>query len=54
MNENHILYIKTQIEMLREELNVFVEHPEIFSNEIKEYSEKINKLINEYMINQTK
>lgn len=54
MDKNHLAHIKEQIEVLREELNVFIEYPDIFSSEIEEYSDKINKLINEYMISQIK
>lgn len=54
MDKNHSAHIKEQIEVLREELNVFIEYPDIFSSEIEEYSDKINKLINEYMISQIK
>lgn len=54
MDKNHLSHIKEQIEILRDELNVFIEYPDIFSSEIEEYSDKINKLINEYMISQMK
>lgn len=42
--------LKKEIETLREEINTYIEYPEIFKDELVESSNKIDILINKYMI----
>lgn len=49
MSNNEIHVLKREIEILREEINTYMEYPEIFKEEIVDTSGKIDKLINEYM-----
>lgn len=41
--------LKKQIESLREEINTYIEYPEIFKDELIETSSKIDELINKYI-----
>jgi hypothetical protein len=41
--------IKSEIEELREELNTYIEYPNIFKDELILSSKKIDELINKYM-----
>jgi len=41
--------LKKEIELLREEINTYMEYPEIFKDELIETSSKIDELINKYM-----
>ncbi len=42
--------LKSEIELLREEVNTYIEYPEIFKEELIESSNKIDILINKYML----
>ncbi|MEG1310707.1 MAG: aspartyl-phosphate phosphatase Spo0E family protein [Romboutsia sp.] len=42
--------LKNEIEALRDEINTYIEYPEIFKDELVESSNKIDTLINKYMI----
>ncbi|MBO3444697.1 MULTISPECIES: aspartyl-phosphate phosphatase Spo0E family protein [Clostridia] len=42
--------LKKEIETLREEINTYIEYPEIFKDELVDSSNKIDTLINKYMI----
>lgn len=41
--------LKKEIEVLRDEINTYIEYPEIFKDELIETSNKIDELINKYM-----
>ncbi|MEG0842846.1 MAG: aspartyl-phosphate phosphatase Spo0E family protein [Clostridium sp.] len=41
--------LKNEIEQLREEINTYIEYPEIFKDELIESSNKIDTLINKYI-----
>lgn len=41
--------IKEEIESLREEINRYIQYPDIFKEELVETSQKIDVLINEYL-----
>ncbi len=41
--------LKKEIEALRDEINTYIEYPEIFKEEIVDTSNKIDILINKYM-----
>ncbi|HSQ33516.1 MAG TPA: aspartyl-phosphate phosphatase Spo0E family protein [Peptostreptococcaceae bacterium] len=41
--------IKEEIESLREEINRYIQYPDIFKEELVESSQKIDILINEYL-----
>lgn len=41
--------LKTEIEELREEINTYIEYPDIFKDELVESSKKIDILINKYI-----
>lgn len=41
--------LKKEIETLREEINTYIEYPEIFKDELVESSKKIDDLINKYI-----
>lgn len=41
--------LKKEIELLRDEINAYIEYPEIFKDELVEASTKIDLLINKYM-----
>jgi len=41
--------IKEEIESLREEINRYIQYPDIFKEELVETSQKIDILINEYL-----
>lgn len=41
--------IKKEIESLREEINTYIEYPEIFKEELVDTSNKIDILINKYI-----
>lgn len=46
---NELEVLKIEIETLREEINTYIEYPEIFKDELIESSSKIDILINRYM-----
>lgn len=41
--------IKGEIEFLREEINRYIQYPDIFKDELIETSQKIDMLINKYL-----
>ncbi|MEG2353623.1 MAG: aspartyl-phosphate phosphatase Spo0E family protein [Clostridium sp.] len=41
--------LKTEIEELRQEINTYIQYPEIFKEELIESSKKIDILINKYI-----
>lgn len=49
MTDIDLEILKKQIESLREEINTYIEYPEIFREELIESSSKIDELINKYM-----
>ncbi|MGL6108155.1 aspartyl-phosphate phosphatase Spo0E family protein [Romboutsia sp.] len=49
MANNEMETLKREIEVLREEINTYIEYPEIFKDELVESSSKIDILINRYM-----
>ncbi len=50
MTNRELEVLKEDIETLREEINTYIEYPEIFKDEIIEASNKIDILINKYII----
>lgn len=50
MTNRELEMLKKEIELLREEINTYIEYPEIFKEELVESSNKIDKLINKYML----
>ncbi len=50
MTNRELEELKTEIELLREEVNTYIEYPEIFKEELIESSNKIDILINKYML----
>ena len=51
MTNRELEELKTEIELLREEVNTYIEYPEIFKEELIESSNKIDILINKLIIN---
>lgn len=49
MGKNSVLVLKKSIEDLREEINRYIEYPNIFKEEIISTSRRIDELINEYL-----
>ena len=49
MANNELEALKNEIEEVREEINTYIEYPEIFQEELVESSKKIDILINKYM-----
>lgn len=50
MTNRELEELKKEIELLREEVNTYIEYPEIFKEELIESSNKIDILINKYML----
>ncbi len=50
MTNRELESLKKEIELLREEINTYIEYPEIFKEELIESSNKIDILINKYML----
>lgn len=50
MTNRELEELKSEIELLREEVNTYIEYPEIFKEELIESSNKIDILINKYML----
>lgn len=50
MDSKDLDILKKQIEELRYELNILMKYPEIFEEEVTMCSNKIDRLINKYMI----
>ncbi len=51
MDNNELRDLKRKIELLRDEINTYIQYPEIFNEELIESSARIDALINEYMSN---
>ena len=49
MTNGELEALKKEIEALRDEINTYIEYPEIFKEEIVDTSNKIDILINKYM-----
>ena len=49
MTDIDLEILKKQIESLRDEINTYIEYPEIFKDELIETSSKIDELINKYI-----
>lgn len=49
MVSSEIEALKREIEALRDEINTYIEYPEIFKEELVDSSGKIDILINKYM-----
>ncbi len=49
MVNSEIEALKREIEALRDEINTYIEYPEIFKEELVDSSGKIDILINKYM-----
>ncbi|MCR8746150.1 aspartyl-phosphate phosphatase Spo0E family protein [Romboutsia lituseburensis] len=49
MANSEIEALKKEIEVLRDEINTYIEYPEIFKEELVDSSNKIDLLINKYM-----
>lgn len=49
MTEKKLNLLKKEIEDLREEINTYIEYPEIFKDELVSTSSKIDDAINKYI-----
>lgn len=49
MANRELEVLKKEIEELREEINTYIEYPDIFRDELVESSKKIDDLINKYI-----
>ncbi len=49
MTNNEQILLKKEIEMLREEINTYIEYPDIFKDELISTSNKIDEAINKYI-----
>ncbi|SHH02382.1 aspartyl-phosphate phosphatase Spo0E family protein [Tepidibacter thalassicus] len=49
MKNDSLVMLKENIEDLREEINRYIEYPDIFKEEILLTSRRIDELINEYL-----
>lgn len=49
MTKNKLVLLKKEIEDLREEINTYIEYPEIFKDELVLTSNKIDQAINKYI-----
>ncbi|MGL5345961.1 MAG: aspartyl-phosphate phosphatase Spo0E family protein [Peptostreptococcaceae bacterium] len=49
MAYNDVEVLKKEIEVLRDEINTYIEYPDIFRDELVEASSKIDLLINKYI-----
>ena len=49
MTDMDLEILKKQKESLREEINTYIEYPEIFKDELIETSSKLDELINKYI-----
>lgn len=50
MENKELEVLKEEIDALREQMHTYMEYPEIFKSELLESSNKIDELINEYMV----
>lgn len=49
MTNNELVLLKKEIEVLREEINTYIEYPDIFKEELVSTSNKIDEAINKYI-----
>ena len=49
MENNELEMIKKEIEEVREQINTYIQYPEIFEDELTEASKHIDILINKYI-----
>ena len=49
MENNELEMIKKEIEEVREQINTYIQYPEIFEEELTEASKQIDILINKYI-----
>lgn len=49
MANSELETLKIEIEELRQEINTYIQYPEIFKEELIEASQKIDVLINKYI-----
>lgn len=49
MDKSGLETLKKDIEEVREQINTYIEYPEIFKDELVESSQRIDMLINEYI-----
>ncbi|GAA0705690.1 aspartyl-phosphate phosphatase Spo0E family protein [Paraclostridium ghonii] len=49
MTKNELVLLKKEIEALREEINTYIEYPDIFKDELVNASNKIDQAINKYI-----
>ncbi len=49
MTNNELVLLKKEIEALREEINTYIEYPDIFKEELVSTSNKIDEAINNYI-----
>lgn len=49
MTNNEQILLKKEIEVLREEINTYIEYPDIFKDELVSTSNKIDEAINKYI-----
>lgn len=49
MTKNEMVLLKKEIETLREEINTYIEYPDIFKDELVSTSNKIDEAINKYI-----
>ncbi len=49
MTKNELETLKSEIEELRQEINTYIQYPDIFKDELLESSQKIDLLINKYI-----
>lgn len=49
MTNNELILLKKEIETLREEVNTYIEYPDIFKEELIRSSQKIDESINKYI-----
>lgn len=50
MANNELEALKKEIENLRDEINTYIEYPEIFKEELVDSSNRIDILINKYIL----
>lgn len=49
MTNSELYLLKKEIEALREEINTYIEYPDIFKEELVSTSQKIDEAINKYI-----
>lgn len=49
MTNKELYVLKKEIEALREEINTYIEYPDIFKEELVSTSQKIDEAINKYI-----